>query len=43
MPSFEELLKMMDKDADGKISGAEMAPTPFKDFFDVNDKNKDNF
>lgn len=43
MPSFDDLLKMMDKDGDGRISRAEMAPTPFKDFFDVNDKNKDGF
>jgi outer membrane protein assembly factor BamB len=43
MPSFEALLKMMDKDGDGLISRAEMDPTPFKDFFNVNDKNKDGF
>lgn len=43
MPAFDGLLKMMDKDADNLISRAEMAPTPFKDFFDVNDKNKDGF
>jgi len=43
MPSFDDLLKMMDKDADSRISRAEMAPTPFKDFFDVNDKNKDGY
>lgn len=43
MPEFDGLLKMMDKDGDSKISRAEMAPTPFKDFFDVNDKNKDGF
>ncbi len=43
MPSFDDLLKMMDKDGDGRISRAEMAPTPFKDFFDINDKNKDGF
>ena len=43
MPSFESLLKMMDKDGDGKISREEMAPTPFKDFFDINDKNHDGF
>ncbi|MGB8170984.1 MAG: PQQ-binding-like beta-propeller repeat protein [Chthoniobacteraceae bacterium] len=43
MPEFDGLLKMMDKDSDGKISREEMAPTPFKDFFDVNDKNKDGF
>ncbi len=43
MPSFDDLLKMMDKDGDGRISRAEMAPTPFKDFFDVNDKNKDGY
>lgn len=43
MPSFDDLLKMMDKDGDGRISRAEMANTPFKDFFDVNDKNKDGY
>ncbi len=43
MPDFDALLKMMDKDGDGRISRAEMAPTPFKDFFDVNDKNKDGY
>jgi outer membrane protein assembly factor BamB len=34
---------MMDKDGDGRISRAEMAGTPFKDFFDVMDKNKDGY
>jgi outer membrane protein assembly factor BamB len=43
MPSFDALLKMMDKDGDGRISRAEMADTPFKDFFDINDKNKDGY
>lgn len=43
MPSFESLLKMMDKDGDSRISRAEMEPTPFKDFFDINDKNKNGF
>jgi outer membrane protein assembly factor BamB len=43
MPTFEALLKMMDKDGDGRISRAEAAATPFKDFFDVMDKNKDGF
>jgi outer membrane protein assembly factor BamB len=43
MPTFDDLLKMMDKDGDGRISRAEMANTPFKDFFDVNDKNKDGY
>jgi len=43
MPTFDGLLKMMDKDGDGRISREEMASTPFKDFFDVNDKNKDGY
>jgi len=43
MPTFDALLKMMDKDGDGRISRAEMANTPFKDFFDVMDKNKDGY
>jgi outer membrane protein assembly factor BamB len=43
MPSFAELLKMMDKDSDSRISRAEMEPTPFKDFFDINDKDKSGF
>ena len=43
MPTFDALLKMMDKDGDGRISRAEAATTPFKDFFDVMDKNKDGY
>jgi outer membrane protein assembly factor BamB len=43
MPTFDDLLKMMDKDGDGRISRAEMANTSFKDFFDVNDKNHDGY
>ena len=43
MPAFDQLLGGMDADKDGKLSKAELAPTGFKDFFDVNDKNKNGF
>jgi len=43
MPSFDDLLKMMDKDGDSRISRAEMATTMFKDFFDINDKDKSGY
>lgn len=43
MPTFDALLQMMDKDGDSKISRAEVAPTPFKDFFDVMDKDKNGY
>ncbi len=41
LPSFDDLLKMADKDGDGAVSKAESAATPFKDFFENNDLNKD--
>lgn len=42
MPAFADLLKA-DTDADGKLSKAESATTPMKDFFDSNDPDKDGF
>jgi outer membrane protein assembly factor BamB len=41
MPTFDELLKQLDKDGDGAISRAEVEKTQFKDFFDNFDANKD--
>ena len=43
MPSFDAFLKMMDKDADGRISRAETEGTPMKDFFDIQDKDRSGF
>lgn len=40
MPTFDEILGA-DPDKDGIFSKAESASTPFKDFFDNNDSNKD--
>lgn len=40
-PSFDELLKELDKDGDGAISRAEAEKSMFKDFFDNQDTNKD--
>jgi outer membrane protein assembly factor BamB len=41
MPTFDELLKFMDKDGDGAISKAEAEKSPFKDYFDNQDANGD--
>jgi len=41
IPTFDELLKQLDKDGDGALSKAEFQSTPFKDFFDHYDANKD--
>ena len=42
MPTFDEMLKPLDKDGGGAISKAESAASPMlKDFFDNNDTNKD--
>ena len=41
-PNFEELLKMMDSNKDGKISKVE-AKGPLNENFDKTDKNKDGF
>ncbi|HYR57926.1 MAG TPA: PQQ-binding-like beta-propeller repeat protein, partial [Chthoniobacteraceae bacterium] len=42
-PSFDDFLKMMDKDGDGKLSRAEVQGTPLQDFFDIQDKDKSGF
>jgi outer membrane protein assembly factor BamB len=39
MPTFDELLKGMDKDSDSKLSKTELEDTGFKDFFSVMDKD----
>ena len=42
MPSFDELIgNNVDADGDGVLSKAEAEKTPFKNFFDNNDPNKD--
>jgi outer membrane protein assembly factor BamB len=41
MPTFDDLLKMLDKDGDGAISREEAQASPFKDFFDNQDINMD--
>src|SRR5262249_3958095 len=41
MPTFDELLKKLDKDKDGAISRDEVKKTQFEDFFDSWDMNKD--
>jgi outer membrane protein assembly factor BamB len=41
MPSFDDMLKLLDKDGDGAISRAEAEKSQLKDFFDNQDLNKD--
>src|SRR5207302_6232830 len=41
MPTFDELLKQLDKDGDGAISKAEAQNSELKDFFDNQDANMD--
>ena len=41
MPSFDDILKMFDKDKDGVLSRDESKRTEFEDFFDSWDANKD--
>ena len=41
MPTFDELLKKLDKDKDGAISKDEVKNTQFEDFFEAYDTNKD--
>src|SRR5262245_22117345 len=41
MPTFEQLLKQLDKDGDGAISKNEAQNSQLKDFFDNQDANKD--
>ena len=41
MPTFNALLKMLDKDKDGALSRDEVKGSPFEDFFDSWDMNKD--
>lgn len=40
-PTFDDLLKLLDKDGDGAISRAEAQTSQFNDFFDHLDLNKD--
>jgi outer membrane protein assembly factor BamB len=41
MPTFDDLLKLLDKDGDGAISRAEAQNSQLKDFFDNQDINMD--
>jgi len=41
MPTFDELLKKLDKNKDGVLSRDEFKKTQFEDFFDAWDTNKD--
>jgi outer membrane protein assembly factor BamB len=41
MPTFDQLLKQLDKDGDGAISREEAQNSQFKDFFDNQDANMD--
>jgi outer membrane protein assembly factor BamB len=41
MPTFDDLLKLLDKDGDGAISREEAQNSQLKDFFDHQDLNKD--
>jgi outer membrane protein assembly factor BamB len=41
MPTFDDLLKQLDKDGDGAISRKEAENSPLKDFFDNQDTNGD--
>src|SRR5215467_12451751 len=41
MPTFDELLKKLDKNKDGVLSRDEFKKTQFEDFFDSWDMNKD--
>jgi outer membrane protein assembly factor BamB len=41
MPTFDDLLKQLDKDGDGAISKEEAQKSQFKDFFDNQDANMD--
>ena len=41
MPTFDDLLKLLDKDGDGAISREEAQNSQLKDFFDNQDINKD--
>lgn len=43
MPAFDSLLKGMDKDGDGRISFAETEGTGFRDFFKIQDKNRNGY
>ena len=41
MPTFDGLLKQMDKNGDGALQKDEVVGSPFENFFDNNDPNKD--
>jgi outer membrane protein assembly factor BamB len=41
MPTFDQLLKQLDKDQDGALSRDEVKNSQFADFFDAYDTNKD--
>jgi outer membrane protein assembly factor BamB len=43
MPAFDGLLKGLDKDGDGKISFAETEGSALRDFFKIQDKNKNGY
>jgi outer membrane protein assembly factor BamB len=43
MPPFVELVKTFDTDLDGRLSKANLHSSFVRDFFDVNDKNKNGF
>ncbi|MCI0360256.1 MAG: PQQ-binding-like beta-propeller repeat protein [Planctomycetaceae bacterium] len=43
MPTFDAVLKVGDPDKDQKLSRAESDATPFKDFFNGTDANKDGY
>ncbi len=43
MPSFDGLLKGLDKDGDGRISFAETEGSGLRDFFKIQDKNKNGY
>jgi outer membrane protein assembly factor BamB len=43
MPSFDDFLKQLDTDKDGRLSRAEVNNSGFRDFFDIQDKNRSGF
>lgn len=43
MPSFDQFIKDLDADKDGKLSKEESSKTPYKDLFDNQDANHDGF
>ena len=43
MPSFDQFLGQLDTDKDGKLSRAEVSVSGFRDFFDIQDKDRTGF